>query len=249
MPVTEASRDRARTRSGTYVYGIAWADEAAAQETGVGAAAVETVPHRKVAALVSHVDPAGVRARRRDLVAHSDVLIAAARWKPVLPMGFGTVFDSDDALVAELLEPRHDELVALLETFEGLAEVTVRALYDEDDVLREIAASDATVARLRGRGDSLDLGRAVAQALAARRTRDRDAILRRIRPLVHDVHVDDPQSELEVLRAAFLVDRDALPELDAVVGEIAAEGNAMSFKYVGPLPPFHFVQLPLSEAR
>jgi hypothetical protein len=243
MSVTEAPRDRPRTSAGTYVYGIVWADETAAQATGVAAAPVETLSHGRLAALVSHLDPAAVRARRRDLVAHSDVLIDAARDAPVLPVGFGTVFDDDDALVAELLEPRHDELVALLEMFEGVAEVTVRALYDEDGVLREIAASDATVARLRGRGGSLDLGRAVAQALEARRASDREAILRRVRPLVHDVRVDEAQSELEVLRAAFLVDRDALPELDAVVGEIAADATAMSFKYVGPLPPFHFVTL------
>jgi hypothetical protein len=244
MSVTEAPLERA-AGVGTYVYAVTWADEAAPQAEGVTGAAVVPVVHRDLAALVSHVDTAAVRARRRDLLRHSEVVIAAAGTATVLPVGFGTVFAAPDALIRVLLEPRHDDIVSLLRNFEGLVETTVHATYDEDAVLHSIAGSDAHVARLRGRvGAELELGRAVAGALAARREDDRESILRRLRPLVHDVAVEEPQSELEVLRAALLVDRAALAELDGELAAIASQKTEMSFKYVGPLPAFHFARLP-----
>src|ERR687883_566168 len=73
-----------------------------------------------LAALVSPVEGEELRATRRDLLSHSAVLERAIAAGPVLPLRFGIVLRDDDAVAQELLEPRHDELTALLRRFERL---------------------------------------------------------------------------------------------------------------------------------
>jgi hypothetical protein len=226
----------------TYVYGVGRAAAVAPSCPGVAGAPLDLVRHGELAAIVSPIPAATVRARRQDLMRHSDVLQAAFDRDTVLPMRFGTVFPSGEDLVADLLERRHDDLVALLRRFRGLAELTVRAFYLEQPVLAEIVRDDREVARLRGGGDRLRLGEAVAAALASKREREADRIVSRLVRHARDVVVEERQAELEVLRAAFLVERDTIDAFDRTMDEIARERDGVvRFKYTGPLPPNHFV--------
>jgi hypothetical protein len=229
----------------TYVYGIARVDVDVDGRTGVSGGDVRTVEHRGLAALVSDVPPGTVRAKRRDLLAHSDVLQAAFGGGAVLPFRFGTVFDDDDTVVDELLAPRYDELVRLLKSFDGLSELTVKADFSEDAVLAEIVRDDPQVARLRAQGGrDVELGEAVARALAARRERAAAHVLDTLEPLAREVSVDELRGEYELLRASFLVERAQLEPFDARMDELAREhAGTILFRYVGPLPPHSFVRL------
>jgi hypothetical protein len=229
----------------TYVYGIAHDDVDLDVGAGVSGGDVRTVEHDGLAALVSDVPPGTVRAKRRDLLAHSDVLQAAFAGGTVLPLRFGTVFDDDAAVVDELLAARHDELVGLLRSLDGLAELTVKADFSEDEVLAEIVHEDQQVARLRAQGGrDVELGEAVARALAARRERAAAHVLDSLDRLAREVSVDELRGEYEVLRASFLVERAQLEPFDARMDELAREhAGTVLFRYVGPLPPHSFVKL------
>jgi Gas vesicle synthesis protein GvpL/GvpF len=227
----------------TYVYGVGRATAAAPSCRGLAGAPVDLVRHGELAAIVSSIPSTTVRARRQDLMRHSDVLQAAFDRDTVVPMRFGTLFPSGDDLVAGLLAPRHDALVGLLERFGGLAELTVRAFFLEQPVLAEIVREDREVARLRGGPDRLRLGEAVAAALAAKRDREADRIVSRLVRHARDVVVEERHAELEVMRAAFLVERAAIEKFDVAMNEIALERDGVvRFKYTGPLPPHHFVE-------
>lgn len=199
------------------------------------------VTHGELAAVVTEVDRRDVRARRRDLLRHADVVQQVFDRGTVLPLRFGTVVED---VACDLLAPRHDELTALLDRFSGLAEVTLRAYYREDDVLRRLLLDDSRLARLRASASPVELGEAVARALSARRDADESAIIRALRPHVRDIAFDERRTEYDVLRAALLVERDMVESLDAVVGNLAQsfEGTT-TFKYVGPLSPHHFIEL------
>lgn len=224
------------------MYGVGRATAAAPSCRGLVDAPLDVVRHGELAAIVSSIPSTMVRARRRELIRHSDVLQAAFERDTVVPMRFGTVFPSGAALVADLLEPRHDALVGLLERFGGLAELTVRAFFIEQAVLAEIVREDREVARLRGGADRLRLGEAVAAALASKREGEANRIVSRLVPHARDVVVEERQAELEILRAAFLVERDAIEKFDSTMNSIARERDGVvRFKYTGPLPPHHFV--------
>ena len=206
---------------------------------------MRVLEYGELAALVSELPSADIRARRRDLLRHEEVLQQAFEQRTILPLGFGTVFASGEDVIADLLEPRYEELVALLHSLDGLVELTVRAFYDESRVLAAIVRDEPRIAALRGSSspaDQVALGEAVAQVLAHRRARDADEIVAALSSVARDVMVEERVAEFEVLRAAFLVERATVDELDAQAEELARRHNGLiRFKLTGPLPPHHFV--------
>ena len=242
--VEVSAGQRSVNGAGTYVYGIA---RAAPQirHAGVVGGDVVAIEHGSLAAIVSAVPSTDIRAKRCDLLAHQAVLQEAFASGPVVPLRFGTVFDDADAVVAELLASRHDELVRLLARFDGLAELLVRAHYLEDAVLREIVRDDPRVARLRAtQSADIMLGEAVLSALVAKRAVEADKIERALVPLAQNSLLEEPRTEYELFRGAFLVEQEALASFDAKMDELArARSGTVVFKYVGPLPPQSFAGL------
>jgi hypothetical protein len=240
-PAREAD---ARTAQATYVYGVTRRGAVAVDTAGVAGGRVFELAHRDLAAVVGHVPSAHVQAKRRDLLAHAEVLQQVFSGETVLPLRFGTVLAADEAVVDEFLKPRHDSLVRLLGRLDGLVELTLRAQYDEQAVLREIVSENARVARLKERGTDVELGAAVAAALEAKRASEADGFLRALAPLARDTSRGELHSEYELLRAAFLVERSQLPAFDAAVDALArSRAGVVVCKYVGPLPPHSFADL------
>jgi hypothetical protein len=193
-----------------------------------------------------------VRVKRRDLLRHSEVAQAAFTRGTVLPFSFGTVFASEASVIEEFLQPHHDELVTLLQRFEGLGEMRLRAAYRKEAVLEEIVLADAGIARLSRATEStgpddprrIQLGQAVADALAARQRADADAIVAALVALAHDVEIEEAQSEFDVLYGSFLIELGQAATFDARLEQIARqhEGRIL-FKCTGPLPAHSFVSL------
>lgn len=233
------------TEAPAYVYGITWADGAPTSTEGVLGASVQVLEHGELAALVSELPSADIRARRRDLLRHAEVLQQAFERRTILPLGFGTVFASSEDVAAELLEPRYEELVELLQNLDGLVELTLRAFYDEAGVLTAIVRDEPRFAALRGSSNPADqvaLGEAVAHGLADRRARDADEIVASLSSLACEVEVEERVAEYEVVRAAFLVERSAVEDVEARAEELAGlHDGLIRFKLTGPLPPHHFV--------
>jgi hypothetical protein len=260
MPVKNPSTPEALTKAAVYCYGVTWVFSAKRPSApGVDGARVELVRAGDLAALTSPIGARRVRATRRDLVRHSEVLADAVERGTVLPLRFGTVFGSVDELIAELLEPRHDELVGLLRDFDGRVELTVKAFYREEAILGEIVRENSRVARLReatrsGTGPAtyplrMELGERVADELRSRTRRDAEELLAALRPLALAVEVDAQPIEHQVLRASFLVERERVRAFDQKMDELArTHEKRMHFKYIGPLAPHSFVNLvPLEE--
>jgi gas vesicle protein GvpL/GvpF len=244
----------AGTALATYVYGVVASDAApASAAAGISGTDVHVLPYRDVSALVSVV-PIPIRAKRRELMSHSEVVNEAARTTTVLPLRFGTTFPDGDTVVSDFLEPRHDELSKLLDQFDGRVELMVKAFYREEAILAEIVRDDPRVARLRAatqgrpaaqtQAEQLELGSAVAAALQARTSADAASILETLRPFAIDVWVDETPIEHQVLRASILVERENVEATDAALSALA-ERNAgrIQFKYIGPLAPHSFVSL------
>ena len=233
------------TEAPAYVYGVTWADGPVPDVRGVCDTAVLEVEHGEIVALVSELPSADIRARRRDLLRHAEVLQQAFDRQAVVPLEFGTLFASEDDVVTELLEARYEDLVALLQRLDGLVELTVRGFYDEDAVLGAIVRDDPEVAALRGAGgqaQQVRLGEAVATALARRRDQDANEIVAALSSLAKKAFVEERVADLEVVRAAFLVERSDVSDFDARAEDLAQQfGGVIRFKLTGPLPPHHFV--------
>jgi Gas vesicle synthesis protein GvpL/GvpF len=238
-----------------YVYGIAPAGERTDVEApGVGAphAGVRRVVHGDVAALVSDIDP-GPLAAARELRAHWRVLEEAISRSTVLPVRFGTVMDSDEAVVERFLAPRHDQLAGQLAELAGKVQLTVKATYDEQRLMRAVVEESPAVARLRERVrglpeaatyyDSIKLGELVAGEVEQARQRDTALVLSKLEPLAVAARAEKPSTQDGAVSTAFLVERSRVDEFSQAVAALESEvGERMRFRYVGPMPPYSFTE-------
>jgi len=228
-----------------YVYGLTAAGSTI-DAPGIGDAPVSTVEHGELAAVVSRIGSTPLRAKRRDLLRHSDVLQRAFAAGPVVPLRFGTVFESEDAVVTDLLGARYEELVALLQRVEGLAELRVRATFVEDELLTEIVREDRRIAQMRQAPDAnpVALGEAVAHAVASKRLQAADEAVATLSAHAIDVRVDEPREELEVIRGSFLLAQRDVAAFERSAEQFATrQGGRLSMDLVGPMPPHSFVGL------
>ncbi|UWM52159.1 GvpL/GvpF family gas vesicle protein [Streptomyces carpaticus] len=234
-----------------YVYGVVRTGHPLPTgPTGVGSPPepLRALPAGALTAVISAA-PDGMLARRRDIIAHQDALLALAATGPVIPMRFGSLAPDEDTVRARLSD-RPEEQLAVLERLAGRVEMNLKALVVED-ALPQLLCEDGRLRRLHsqlrahpGYEASIRLGQAVAEGLqrralrAAVRTRDR------IRALADDTAAG-PELDGCVLNLSFLLRREAEEEFRATVADCVAEytGHA-DFRLSGPLPCFSFTALP-----
>ena len=238
----------------TYVYGIVESTARAPKASGIGGAPLALVAGDGAAALVSDLPDGDVRMGRDEVLMHSEVLDQALAHGTVLPMRFGVVMDGSDDVRRQLLERHGEDLRNQLNDLAGKVEFNVRAVYEEDVVLREVVSEDSEIARLREavRGRSEDgtyyerirLGELVAQAVERRRERDAQAIIDLLAPASLAVDVGAPAHERVVVTASFLVERDHLDAFDELLEAVARDQfGRIRFKLTGPRAPHSFVEL------
>lgn len=243
-------------RTAVYVYGILPGDvKVEPGEAGVGdpPGEVRAVRHRDLTALVSDVYPDRPLGRAEDLLTHEELLDASAAALPVLPLRFGAVLASDDAVAEELLGPHYEEFAAALRQLDGHTEYLVKGRYVEQALLSAILAENPEAERLRRqvsagdpdatRDQRIQLGMIVGNAIEARRQADTGALVEALSGLVAASAVRAPGHELDAVSVAFLVETGNAPALQEAVAGIAGEWQGrVELQLIGPLAAYDFVQ-------
>jgi hypothetical protein len=214
---------------------------------------VHTVHFMDLAAVVSDSPVIEYDSSRRNMMAHTLVLEEVMRDFTILPVRFGTVAPSAEA-IQKVLKRRFGEFQGLLNEMEGRVELGLKTFWYEEVVFQEIVEENPPIRRLRdslmGRSaeetyyDRIRLGEMIENAMWKKRDEDAERILTRLRPLVYKTQVNKVITDRMVLNAAFLVDQDREPEFDQTVQQLDAEmRRRLMFKYVGPVPPYNFVDI------
>jgi hypothetical protein len=208
-----------------------------------------------LAALVSDVPPNWRAASRADLETHDRVL-SELIGEPLVAMRFGIVMSGDDAVREGLLQRHAGELSQLLDHVDGRVQMSVKAYYREEALLREVLARRP---ELKRRSDALEdaplaatqteriaLGRDVAAAVEEQRALDERTLVEPLASAADDVRVDAGRSDRHAFTVQLLVGATGHSELDAVVERLTAEHRSrFALRYVGPLPPYSFCDLAL----
>ena len=214
-PREGAKTSRSPRRKGIYVYGILPADiEVAGGIPGVGEhpGLLRDVRCDGQAALISEVDSSGRLGSPDDLRTHREILDATAAEVPVLPLRFGTVLASEDAVAKDLLAAHHDEFTAALDRLEGRTEFQVKGRYVTDAV--------------PGEGQLEEDTRALRQATEGQ--------------CVASVALE-PAHEQAAVHVAFLVAADQEPGLERAVEDLAREwAGRIDVELLGPMAAYNF---------
>jgi hypothetical protein len=238
------------------VYGIVPADtRVPAGLSGVGGGEVFVVRHGGVAGVVSEVPVDRALGTREDLLAHEDVVESLTKEVTTLPLRFGAVVTTADALVDEMLVPYHDWFGTVLADLRERLEYAVVGVYVEDAVLREVLEEEPEAAHLRERirelpedaayYDRIRLGELIVKALDDKRQADTQVLLEALEPHAVATALRTPAGEDMAADAAFLVEERAVPEFEAAVDELGERwAGRIRLRLIGPLAPYDFVPSP-----
>jgi hypothetical protein len=252
---TDAGAAAVAERSATpvYVYGVTRAAARVREDVaGVSAsAAVRAIEGGGLAALVSDVPSSWRAASRKDVAAHDRVLSELMRDRTIVPMRFGIVLASDVAVRERLLRRHADELAALIDSLDGCEQMSVKAYYEEEGLLRAVLARRPD---LKQRADELEglpvartqseriaLGQDVAAAVQEQRALDERALVEPLTALATQSQVEPGASDRHLTTVQLLVRREDRAALDAAVKGLAGVHKPrIALRYVGPLPPYSF---------
>lgn len=241
----------------TYVYGITAASHPSPREnmTGVGdpARRVRLLTEGDLAAVVSDA-PDGLRPKRKDLLAHQNVLAEVGAAGCVLPMRFGSVAP-DDSTVTDVLAQRADHYRERLQALSGMVEYNVKASPDEETMLNHVLSQNSEIRDLaetnrHAGGGSYEqrvrLGEMVAAAVQAQEAEDAAATTQALQPEAAAVSAG-PQSTSYLVNMSFLVGRNTAQAFLAAVENVRKKLPRLELRVNGPLPPYSFVEPGPSE--
>ncbi|HEX3489156.1 MAG TPA: GvpL/GvpF family gas vesicle protein [Streptosporangiaceae bacterium] len=254
-PTTSTDDSGTEQHTAIYVYGIFPGDiELTGEQTGVGSppGKVRVVRSDGLAALVSEVDLNEPLGTPEDLAAHKNMLDASAAEVPVLPMRFGAVLTSEDAVASELLDAHHDDFAQALAELDGRTEYVVKGRYLEDAILLEVLSGNPEAERLRDqirdadpdatRDARIQLGEIISEAITAKREEDTRTLGQRMEAHCAASLVREPTHERDAVHVAFLVDEDQAAQFEQVAEELASTWeDRIQLRLLGPMAAYDFV--------
>jgi hypothetical protein len=165
-------------------------------------------------------------AEQRELTAevlweHEAVVEGLMEERDLLPMRFGTLVEDDEAAV-RALEERREELRSSLDRVRGAVELAVRA---EANAPKELALEGTTGAEyIRAKAHRTEAARLLHE------------------PLAYLARESVVQPGPELLRAAYLVDREVVESFVGLVRRLQETHDGLRVLCTGPWPPYSFAQ-------
>ncbi len=247
--------------TGKYVYGIIVQPEQVRFDIrGIENGPVYTVNHGELAALVSDTELAELDPTRKNVLAHRKVQDAFLNKYTLLPMGFGMVASSADD-VRTMLVRNYAVFLQELERLHGKIEVELTIFWDQGAMIKELESQTPELRHLKAKLASapstaksqsllIEAGRLVERIVNDWKARYTTKVLCALKELAEDTRQNQPLSIRNMLNASFLIDRSAEGRFKEEVHKLDSEYRGkVDFKYVGPLPPYNFVNVRLAPVK
>jgi hypothetical protein len=250
------------SRQGEYIYGIV--EEPHPRRfsfLGVGEAEVYTINHQRIAAVVSDTEFSEIDPTRKNVHAHTVAQDELLKEYTLLPMGFGMIATSEDE-VRGLLENNHQGLISELDRLAGRIEVELKVFWDQEIITRELhQVGSQELSRIRAKLDAasspleaqkllVEAGKLVERVVLNWKNKYADLVYGILKELSYDTKVNNTMGIQNLLNASFLIEKSRESEFKEQVYKLDSEFQGkVNFKYVGPLPPYNFVDLRLEPVK
>lgn len=246
---------------GKYIYGIIRQTQPATFGfIGIGGRGDEVycINYRDISAVVSNSPIIQYDARRVNMISHQKALEEVMKDFSVLPVRFSTISEQDDESgILRILEKEYEKFNDLLNKMDGKKELGLKILAHEAPIYESIIEKYDDIRSMRDKLINLPpdkthyqrmkIGEMVAGALKKETENYKVIILDALKPLSVDIKVNDNYGEMMILNVAFLIKKSEESAFDEVVNVLDAKyGHLMTFKYVGTLPPYNFVNLTIN---
>ena len=208
---------------------------------GIGDAAISGMRVGDLMAIISQIDADTVPLNRDNLLSHERVIEALMGTHAVLPTRFGTTTTRAEQL-QKALETNAASYRANLDRLRGRVEIALRVGWEPEpeELVARPKAADSTTGRdymlaLQKRTQSSERRRTAAEELAATLTSGitdlADAVVEKVLP-----------TPKLLLKAAYLVRREHVPEIRRRIEALRADYPALAILATGPWPAYSFVE-------
>ncbi|MCX6000138.1 MAG: GvpL/GvpF family gas vesicle protein [Chloroflexi bacterium] len=243
------------TEAGAYLYCIIGSSEARNfGPIGIGGRGdpVTTISFNDLSGVVSNALTKKYAISRENTLAHEKAIEKAmSEGYTVLPVRFGTIAGSAQE-IRDVLRKRHREFSDLIRDMDNKVELGLKAVWlDMEAMFAEIVEERADIRALRdgsghsaNRANLIRVGDMVKQALESKKDREAGAILKPLTKIATDSKLNRTFGDNMFLNAAFLVDRRREKSFDDEIEALRSKyAGRARITYVGPAPPFNFVNI------
>ena len=215
---------------------------------------VSNISYQDISAVISNYPMEKYELSKENLLAHEEVVERVMSDYTVLPMRAFTIAANAEE-VRDFLRKHYRELTGLLKDMDNKVELGLTAYWkdmapifqeivNENRKIRTLREKIAGIAERQGFKEKINLGEMVASALKYKKEIEGEEILRSLKKSAIDFRMNDVRGDEMIINASFLIDRGWENEFDSKVSELNSKyAQRMRFKYVGPMPPYNFVNL------
>ena len=222
-----------------------------------GTSPVYLVGHDDFAMVVSQEPMKKYPLVRDTLIAHQLVNEKVMQLQPVLPVRFCTMAENEEQIIEEVLKrkERIEEFHKTLTHIRDKNEFGLRARWkDLEQVFVDIGKENEKVKTakeqtLKFQGEKqrmalIEVGHVVKDALEEKKGATTEDLLKELIPLSSEYKENNVLGDMNILNAAFLVEKKKQEQFDEAVNKVVSfNEDKIQFRYVGPTPPFNFVEI------
>lgn len=228
---------------------------------GINRAPLEVIFYRDIAAVVSAIDVDGItfdqpldrlpeqqETYKAKLLKYQQVnafLLNRMGSGGMLPLKFGFTANSTEDVV-KVLEQAYIQLRTYLDRLQGKIELVIQATWELPKILQDIVKNNPALVGV----DPVETGRLLFEAAKGEKRKLVTAIHDKLSPLSNDYLDASLNTEAMILNRSYLVEKDQEMLFDDAVDEVATEfEEVLTFKYIGPLPVYSFVNIELNQGN
>ncbi|MDZ4346295.1 MAG: GvpL/GvpF family gas vesicle protein [Candidatus Binatia bacterium] len=222
-----------------------------------GTSPVYTVAFGEFAMVVSKEPMKKYPLTRDFLMAHQRVNENVMQTQPVLPVKFCTMATNNEQIIEQVLKQKErvEEFRKTFAKLRGKTEYGLRARWKNldqvfSDLIRHnerVKAAKEKVLNLpeaKRQAALIDVGHVVKDAVEEKNAATAESLDRELSPHAAQYKNNHTLGDANILNAVFLVEQDKQAEFDATVNALVEKHECeIHFKYVGPAPPFNFVEI------
>jgi len=252
-PVTPAAQTTKR-----YLFAVVYAAEVSQCScAGMDEQQVSTIVEGRLAAVVSGVAGSRIRPERRHVATHQRVLKDLMAATTPLPMKFGILVNSPEA-IRKILRRNRRMFLEQLEHVAGKVEFGLRVTWDVPNIFEYFVTTKSELRSARDRllganrqptqEDKIELGRMFDRLLGSEREKHTSAVERILSRAGCESKVNACRKENEGMHLACFVSRQAQDNFGNLVFQAAQRfDNSFAFDYNGPWAPHNFVEAGLEQ--
>ncbi|MBU4600841.1 GvpL/GvpF family gas vesicle protein [Candidatus Parcubacteria bacterium] len=228
---------------------------------GINHQVINILNYQDIAAAVSdtpviNFDRLDKKELTRHIAIHQQVNEEIMKDYNVAPMAFGIIAPNNEEIKC-ILAKAYIQFKTALKTTAGKVEFAVQVWWDQKKLLEELVNTNSEIQGLRqqlsvktsilGLPLKLKLGRLIQRQAEAYKQTNIKNIEAFLRIMAHDFTLNKLISEDMIANFSFLIEKSREFELDSKMQELGKkyEGK-LRFKYIGPMPPYSFVNINLS---